>query len=272
MWHLHSILYRFSRLWNWITGLLYRLRTVRSHSRSDLEQQSLSDPIELVIATKPPRNPPPNARQVGIIKSPKPNPFNAVDESANRQAMRHEALVYKRLGNCSHIPKLLEWDPELCTITLEHLANGNLGDYLREHPTVSETTRQRWVQQAAKGLEALHAAGVTHNDIAPRNFLLSDSLELRICDFASSSVPGLPVSDVAPGARYQRRPWPPRYSSVLYLIVSGVEPYSELKEKEVEARFERGEFPTTRNLDYGEVIERCWDGQTTAMEIVMALS
>jgi hypothetical protein len=50
--------------------------------------------------------------------------------------------------------------------------------------------------------------------------------------------------------------------SVIYFIITGVEPLSELEEDEVECQFAEGHFPDTQ-FHHGEVIQTCWRDRTT---------
>ncbi|KAG7151840.1 CBL-interacting serine/threonine-protein kinase 8 like [Verticillium longisporum] len=217
-----------------------------------------------------------------IIKSPLPNPFSPNQEERNRRKMEREAAIYKHLGSCPTIPRLISWDPILATLTLEYLAEQDLHQYVQKEAKIPISIRTRWALQAAMALAALHSAGVTHNDVAPRNFLLDELLNLRICDFASSSLPNDPPPEDAPGPRYQSRRWPPGYlptladdvfalGSVIYFIMSGLEPLSELEDEEVHRQFAQGHFPDTKIL-HGEVIQTCWrDRTTTAARVVDVL-
>lgn len=119
-----------------------------------------------------------------------------------------------------------------------------------------------------------------HNDIAPRNFLLDENLNLRICDFGGCSLQNETSSPCSPGSRYEARPWTRDYvptqaddifalGSVLYFIMSGVEPYSNLDDEEVERRFVDRQFPESRHLGCGAVIQDCWLGHLRAAEQVV---
>ncbi|KAK8144170.1 hypothetical protein G3M48_006195 [Beauveria asiatica] len=227
-----------------------------------------------------------------IVKTPLQNPLNPAEERMNREAVAREAEVYQRLssgdGNdMPTIPKFLGWDAQSCTLTLEHQSNGDLATYFRDNGAASGVdieTRGKWATQAARALASLHDKEVIHADVAPRNFLLNDNLDLCICDFAGSIFPGSPVETGAPGSRYQAGPWGRGYvptkaddlfalGSVLYLIMTGNEPYIDLLDIEVEHRFQAAEFPETGSLQYGSVIDDCWHGRlTTAHAVVQALT
>lgn len=211
----------------------------------------------------------------------------------NREGVAREAAVYLRLSSCDGndpptTPKFLGWDAESCTLTLEYQPNGDLDSYLRDSndsdaARVDLATRAKWAVQAAQALASLHDKQIIHADVAPRNFLLNDGLDLCICDFAGSIVPGGPVETGAPGPRYQAAPWGRDYvpteaddlfalGSVLYTIMSGEEPYRDLPEAEVQRRFRAAAFPETGGLVYGSVIEDCWHGRlATAQAVVQAL-
>ena len=221
-----------------------------------------------------------------VVKTPKMNPYSPSTEEENRQDMEREALVYQKVGRSPFIPGLIAWDPKSCTLTLEHYPNGDLENYIRKpdyDTRVDISIRRQWALQAAQSVATLHAKEVIHNDVSPRNFLLDEDLTLRICDFAGSSFPGETSSTCAPGARYESGRWGPDYEptqaddifalgSVIYLIMAGEEPYSDVDDEEVERRFGKNDFPLCDDLDCGTVIQDCWNGCFTTMEeVVQAL-
>lgn len=227
-----------------------------------------------------------------VVKTPLQNPLNPTEERMNREAVAREAGVYQHLscgdGNAMPtIPKLLGWDAKSCTLTLELQSNGDLATYFRDNDAASGVdteTRGKWAIQAARALASLHDKQVVHADVAPRNFLLNDNLDLCICDFAGSVFPGCPVETGAPGSRYQAGPWGRDHiltmaddlfalGSVLYLIMTGHEPYTDLMDSEIDRRFQAAEFPETGSLQYGSVMDDCWHGRlTTAQAVVQALN
>lgn len=227
-----------------------------------------------------------------VAKTPLPNPYSTWEEQKNRQSMDRECQVYRLISPSPFVPKLIEWDDESKTLVLEDCGNGDLESFIRsQRETLSESdtnaalgldpaTRRKWSRQAAQALAHLHQAGVVHQDVAPRNFLLTEKLDLKVCDFAGSSLPGKSSSTGAPGPRYQSKVWSRGYvptraddifglGSVLYFIMAGEEPYKGMEDEEVERYFENGEFPVCDHLEYGAVIRRCWDGQFAAAEDVV---
>ncbi|KAI1499571.1 kinase-like protein [Biscogniauxia marginata] len=223
-----------------------------------------------------------------VAKTPKMNPYYPDKEKENRQSMEREASIYRMVGASSFTPEVIDWDPESCTLTLKNYPNGDLESYIRKpgyNNRVGLVIRLRWVLQAAEALAVIHGVGVTHNDVAPRNFLLDEDLDLRICDFAGSSLPDgtWTSSTCAPGPRYESRAWSRDYvptqaddifalGSVMYFIMAGEEPCSDLDDEEVEHRFENRDFPASGHLCCGTVIQDCWHDRFTATEqIVQAL-
>lgn len=172
----------------------------------------------------------------------------------------------------------------MCTLTLEYQSNGSLDDYLSKYENTDTPTRARRAIQAARAIEAVHNSHIVHADVAPRNFLLDDKLNIRICDFGGSSHPGRPVPLSAPGARYQSLPWAHDYKpteaddifafgSVLYFIAKSEEGLCNLNDDEIEHRFSNRDFPATDSMMNGDVIQRCWNGCFPAAGlIVTALS
>ncbi|TQV94687.1 Protein kinase-like domain [Cordyceps javanica] len=205
-------------------------------------------------------------------------------EEDHRRDMRTEAEVYQRIGQCPYLPRLIDWDPDSCCLTLEYLEKGDLATYYLQDASCAPTElRERWTLQAASALSVLHAADVIHCDVAPRNFLLDKSLGLHIADFAGSSIAGSEPT-IAAGARYQPPGWiwhrPPKVAddifalgSVMYFIMVGEEPYSGLPEEDVERLIQEANYPEVSHLVCGAIIRGCWDGSLeTAGQVVDCLA
>ncbi|POR36336.1 Protein kinase-like domain protein [Tolypocladium paradoxum] len=214
-----------------------------------------------------------------IVKYPKSNPYHPEEEEGHRRDMRTEVDVYRRIGDCPYVPRLIDWHPESCCLTLEYLENGDLGTFVTKEGGISAHVRQRWTLQAAAALKALHAVNVVHCDVTQRNFMLDGDLNLRIADFAGSSI-ARSMPTIAAGPRFRPPGWNWQQKaerahdifalgSVMYFIMVGVEPLSDLPEYEVERLFKAGRFPAVGHLVCGSVIWDCWDGKLDSAEQVM---
>lgn len=210
------------------------------------------------------------------MKSPKSNPYSPKEEEDHRRNMRIEAEIYRRIGSCPYIPKLIDWDPESCCLTLEYLEKGDLATYMKGTTRIPAEIRQRWTLQAAAALGALHAVEIIHCDVTPRNFILNATLDLHIADFAGSSVAGS-VPTIAAGPRFHPPDWSWHRTvektddifalgSVIYFIMVGEEPYAGLPEEEVEKLFGEAIFPDVSHLVCGVAIRGCWDGTLNTTE------
>ncbi|KAF2456014.1 kinase-like domain-containing protein [Lineolata rhizophorae] len=198
-----------------------------------------------------------------------------------RKDMATEARIYQRLGHHSRLARMIDWDPEQCTLTLEDIPNGSLRDYLVNHESTSLSQRLVWAMQAAEGVQLLHSANVIHCDVGPRNFLVGADLSLRIADFSGSSLQGSQAS-ACPGTRFARPDFdwrsPPKVEddlfslgSTIYTLITGQAPFRELDSDEVETRYAARSFPDVSDRPCGHVIEGCWTGNISSAQEVLDL-
>jgi len=79
-------------------------------------------------------------------------------------------------------------DTTLHYLVMERVRGRTLRRLLDEMGAVPEALVREIALQAARGLEALHAAGVVHRDLKPENLLLSDDRRVRIMDLGVAKV------------------------------------------------------------------------------------
>ncbi|KFH41421.1 hypothetical protein ACRE_078650 [Hapsidospora chrysogenum ATCC 11550] len=118
-------------------------------------------------------------------------------------------------------------------------------------------------------------------DIGTYNVLLDWDEDVKLCDFAGSSLDGSKPT-VAPSAHSTH----PRISitqpsirselfavgSMLYEMETTCEPYSDKNDGELEELFDADRYPEVGNLALGQVITKCWARQyVNAGEIVIDL-
>jgi serine/threonine protein kinase len=212
-----------------------------------------------------------------VVKTPHPDPDRRCFEDHCKD-MRTEARIYDVIGLHPRIPRLVEWDPEACCLTMEYLENGSLKEYMdTKSESMTPQLRHRWARQASEGLSVLHAAGVIHCDVSPRNFLLDGDLDLKIADFGGSSLLGSMPSAMA-GTRYL---WPEEnwkdlpslgddvfgLGSLVYFIMTGVCPYGNVASDEVEKLYRAHTYPDVTSLTCGDIITRCWRMEVSAAEV-----
>ncbi|KAH7158024.1 kinase-like domain-containing protein [Dactylonectria estremocensis] len=214
-----------------------------------------------------------------VVKYPRSNPYSPTEEEYYRDDIIIEAEIYQRLGDCPYIPKLIDWDPEPCCLTIEYLENGDLAKFMKKTTYIPVEVRQRWALQAASAVKELHAADVIHCDMMPRNFMLNAALDLHIADFAGSSVAGS-TPTVAAGPRFsppvqnsehraERRQDIFALGSLMYFIMVGHEPFAEVPGEDVVILFKEGVFPNLFDMDCGFIIQGCWDGTLDKAEQVI---
>lgn len=211
-----------------------------------------------------------------IIKTPKPHPLLY---KKHLYEMRLEASIYEKIGTHRSIPRIIEWDPETCCLTMEHMENGDLREYVRKnYENITPERRYQWARQSAEGVSAVHSVGAVHCDISPRNFLLDGDLNLKISDFGGGSLSGSTPTAIAstrflpPGFDEDK---PPAFKddifslgSVVYFIMTGTYPYEETPSDDVEKLYEIHSFPDVTHLSCGSVIRQCWEMQLNTVQEV----
>lgn len=113
---------------------------------------------------------------------------------------------------------------------------------------MTERFRYRAAKQAVKTVDFIHRKGIIHSDLAARQFLLDDRLNLRLSDFGGSSLDGsaalimenithfLPRDEDSPNT-VQSDIF--TLGSTLYEIMTGQKPFKGKLDKEVQDYYKR---------------------------------
>ncbi|RAK79946.1 uncharacterized protein BO72DRAFT_493782 [Aspergillus fijiensis CBS 313.89] len=149
----------------------------------------------------------------------------------------------------------------------------------------------KWFRQILEAAVLIHSFGVIHSDLALRQILVDDTLDLRLGDFNSSQCTGPPALGHEKASHCLSRDYELDIlvlGSTLYELVAGGAPYSELNPNEsddpdsikaqirrqhavvdieMEDRYRKQQFPVVTDVRRGDIILGCWKGQfATAQE------
>lgn len=197
--------------------------------------------------------------------------FQETYPEAMFQCLKTEYEIYRRLGPHARLVPLINFTTNgpAPGLTLAYMPKGTLKDRLSAQPPSTAAQRHQWAQDVIESVKLLHSHGIVHCDIQPGNFLLDGDDRLRIIDFMGSSMDGeapwvcespaffMPHTD-AEYRSYTTDMF--AMGSTLYQVMTGHRPYPDFEDEEVEARYERGEFPSVEGLTCGLSISKCWQG------------
>lgn len=109
-------------------------------------------------------------------------------ESFSGLCISREKLIYQTLPKHPHILECLAISDR--GLQFPYYRLGNLHDYLRKrNGDIPSQLRDQWISNAIDVLAVVHAYGVVHADISPRNFLVAEEdLSIKLCDFAGSVI------------------------------------------------------------------------------------
>jgi serine/threonine-protein kinase len=109
-----------------------------------------------------------------------------------RARFEREALAAARLSGAPNVVTIFDVTEYQGRpiIVMEYLSGGSLQDAVAAGPTPPSRVL-RWLEEAAAGLDAAHAAGVVHRDVKPANLLLDGQGHVHVADFGVASALGM---------------------------------------------------------------------------------
>lgn len=132
-------------------------------------------------------------------------------------------------------------------LVLEYCPGGELFDILYYTDKLDDKTARTYFRMMIAGLEACHAAGITHRDIKPQNLLLDKSYQLKLTDFGLSKInddPNSTMSTTYVGTRGYQAPEllaGKKYNKlcdvfsagvVLFILLTGYPPFEQGDKKD----------------------------------------
>ena len=210
-----------------------------------------------------------------VLKSPWPGS----NKEENIRDIAREADIYRRIGPHVRLVRLISHSSK--GLVLEYMANGDVKTYLQKHDneSISMSLKLKWAYQTAEAVNLLHSNGIIHCDIKPRNLLLDADLNIKIIDFAGSSMDGSKQTAGEATRFYLPRYWrnPSTVTtdlfalgSTLYQIFQEISPYEDTPSNQVETLYREREFPDVSSLPCGQSINECWLSHADSAEYVRA--
>ncbi|KAH8834109.1 kinase-like domain-containing protein [Flagelloscypha sp. PMI_526] len=125
-----------------------------------------------------------------IYSNPEKQDKSEQDKQKVLKAFLREAVLWHQLDHPNILPFLgVSYDcfPNRLSLISPFMKNGNIMDYLKEHPEPSEQ-RMELLYQIVQGINYLHEMDICHGDIKGVNILMDDQHKPRIADMGITSI------------------------------------------------------------------------------------
>jgi len=223
----------------------------------------------------------------GVLKCPLAFYLDGCDNKTRREyeileqesatLLEREKKIYRHLGRHPGILHCIDISDN--GIHFPYMKNGSLRAFLRDVDDQTPlSVKLSWIKTALATFDYIHSKGVLQGDVSARNFLVTDNRSIVLNDFAGSMI-GDEENFVRPETRYEKQGDEPvkislsteifAIGSLIYEIITGKPPYSELEDDDVEKRFRLGEYPSTKDIYLGNVVRGCWEGEFQTADDVL---
>ncbi len=177
-----------------------------------------------------------------------------------------------------HIVKLhgvVDKIPDFLLI-LEYCEHGSLDLYLENHvdEELHSCLLYSWCEQGARAIEYLHSIKVIHRDIKSGNFLITSTMNMKLCDFGISKNAGCTVTTKIKGTWgwtapeiFQESHLSPysdifAFATVIWEMLTRKLPFAGLRFRDVKQRICGGErlpIPPGCPREIHDLISQCWE-------------
>ncbi len=124
-------------------------------------------------------------------------PPEILSDLENARELRHEAEIASRIQN-ENVVQIFSWHEvdNVPFYAMEYIEGETAEQVVTRRGRLPTYEALRITSEAARGLEALHKAGIIHRDIKPQNILISKDGRVKITDFGISRTQDMISSEV----------------------------------------------------------------------------
>jgi serine/threonine protein phosphatase PrpC len=118
------------------------------------------------------------------------------DDPAYLERFLMEEWVARRIDNAHVMKAIPQQTPRTYLYTvMEYIDGISLKQWLVDNPKPELETVRQFIEQIAKGLQAMHRLEILHQDLKPDNVMIDQSGTLKIIDFGGVRVAGIAESN-----------------------------------------------------------------------------
>ncbi|KAI0856634.1 kinase-like domain-containing protein [Xylaria cubensis] len=199
------------------------------------------------------------------------------EDTSNR--FKREAALYEALGShpciltCMGV-ELMPDGEEAWALRLERAPHGNVREYMERNDAPAMSRRIRVAVDLVETMQYVHDRGIIWGDVSARNILVFNDLQIKLCDFAGSSLSGT-YPDLL--FSYEPRYWVPEpdeeeapakgtlamelfaLGTAICEITEWAVPYGLIEIEELQQKLMDGEYPhITENNPVRDIIQKLW--------------